>query len=433
MDSGQLRKMNIAQVRTWLGQVGALDRQALSLLEQDSRAGVRALAGKWRRQEQGLKAEKERQQHLLVLERRWWGKKVEWVAGVDEVGRGCLAGPVVAAAVVLPVDIVLDGLDDSKKLKPEKREALSEAIGRMALAIGIGQVEAEEIDRLNILQAALKAMRLALESLGGRPGHVLIDGNQKPGSPFPETAVVDGDARSLSIAAASVVAKVYRDRLMSAMDVTWPTYGFARHKGYGSPEHLAALEENGPCPLHRRSFGPVAARCQASPSENFLVFREGLEESRSMAELERMAALVKEAQKILSDYELERLRSVYKSRRRFFTDTGTKGEYAAARYIEQAGYRVLERNYKAAGGEIDLIVRRNAELVFIEVKTSRHDATGHPEERIGKDKEERLRRAASHYLARQSDLSVEYRFDVLALTLGDGQIEVRHLENALTR
>ena len=431
MDSGQLRQMNIAQVRAWLGQVEGLDIQVLSLLEQDPRTGVRALVGKWRRQEQALKAEKERQERLLVLERRWWGQKIEWVAGVDEVGRGCLAGPVVAAAVVLPADIVLDGLDDSKKLKPEKREALSKVIGCKALAVGIGQVEAEEIDRLNILQAALKAMRLALEGLGGRPGHVLVDGNQKPGSLFPETAVVDGDARSLSIAAASVVAKVHRDRLMGAVDANWPVYGFARHKGYGSPEHLAALEEYGPCPLHRRSFGPVAARCQAPPSEDFLVFRQGLEESRSMAELERMAALVKEARTILSDYELERLRSVYKSRRRFFSDTGVKGEHAAARYIEQAGYQVLERNYKASGGEIDLIVRRNAELVFVEVKASRHDATGHPEERIDKDKQERLRRAASHYLACQSKPSAEYRFDVLALKLGDGQIEVRHLENVL--
>lgn len=186
------------------------------------------------------------------------------IAGLDEVGRGPLAGPVVAACVVLPDGFGLAGIDDSKKLTQRQRERAEARIRAEALAVGIGRVEAADIDRLNILRATHLAMRGALDALPTDflPTFVLVDGLRVPGLPCPvQQALVGGDAQSASIAAASIVAKVYRDRLMVAFDAQYPEYGFAGHKGYGAPRHLAALREHGPCPLHRRSFSPVAAVC----------------------------------------------------------------------------------------------------------------------------------------------------------------------------
>ena len=179
------------------------------------------------------------------------------VAGVDEAGRGPLAGPVVAAAVILPARGFPEGLNDSKQVKAADRERLCGLLIDCAV-VGIGVVEPEEIDRLNILQATLKAMTLAVDALTVAPGHVLVDGNRLPRWGWPATAIVKGDAKSLSIAAASIVAKHTRDQLMLAAAVLHPQYDWAANKGYGSPRHLAALRDHGPTPLHRRSFAPVA-------------------------------------------------------------------------------------------------------------------------------------------------------------------------------
>ena len=181
------------------------------------------------------------------------------VAGVDEAGRGPLAGPVVAAAVILPDDCALEGLDDSKKLTARKREHFHAILtARADIHWGIGRAEVAEIDKLNILRATHLAMARALEALPRKPGHALVDGLPVRGLPVPHTALVAGDTLSLSIAAASIMAKVTRDRLMAALDAKYPQYGFARHKGYGVREHLEALRSHGPCPVHRRSFQPVA-------------------------------------------------------------------------------------------------------------------------------------------------------------------------------
>jgi ribonuclease HII len=177
------------------------------------------------------------------------------VAGVDESGRGCLAGPVVAAAVVLPRDARLDGLDDSKKLTPALREEWFERVRREAISCGIGVCTPDEIDRLNVLWASMEAMRRAVLNLVVGPDVALIDGDRTPPGLLPAgEPVVGGDGLSLSIAAASVVAKVTRDRLMCSYDTTWPAYGLASHKGYPTPEHYTALAAHGPTPLHRRSF-----------------------------------------------------------------------------------------------------------------------------------------------------------------------------------
>ncbi len=188
------------------------------------------------------------------------------IAGVDEVGRGALAGPVVAACVVLPPDFDLAGIDDSKKLTERQRERAEARIRAEAAAIGIGSVEPELIDRINILQATHEAMRLAYAQIVPCPDFVLIDGLPVRSFPCADTlALVQGDSQSASIAAASVVAKVARDRLMRAYDLVYPEYGFAGHKGYGSAKHLAALAQHGPCPIHRRSFSPVAAALPPGP------------------------------------------------------------------------------------------------------------------------------------------------------------------------
>jgi ribonuclease HII len=180
------------------------------------------------------------------------------IAGLDEVGRGPLFGPVVAAAVILPESCRFRGLTDSKLLTENQRNELEPQIRLKAIAWAIAVVDAETIDRINIRQASLLAMRLAVEQLALSPDFLLIDGRDQIDWPCPQQSVIQGDSTSLSIAAASVIAKVYRDRLLVEFDSQFPGYGLASHKGYGSREHLAALASLGPTPLHRRSFSPVA-------------------------------------------------------------------------------------------------------------------------------------------------------------------------------
>ena len=193
----------------------------------------------------------------LSAEQSAWAEGLRDVCGIDEAGRGPWAGPVVAAAVVLNPDDIPAGLRDSKALTEARREALFDPIMKAA-RVGIGIAEADRIDRDNILQATFWAMSEALSQLDG-VALALIDGNRAPKLPCRTQTIIKGDATSLSIAAASIIAKVTRDRIMAEHDVTYPGYGFARHKGYGTPLHQAALARHGPCPLHRKSFAPIAA------------------------------------------------------------------------------------------------------------------------------------------------------------------------------
>jgi ribonuclease HII len=193
----------------------------------------------------------------LYFEKFWQSQGVSLIAGIDEAGRGPLAGPVVAAAVILPETFDLPGLTDSKKLSAKKREQLFKPIRRQALAVGVGFVHAEEIDEINILQATIKAMCLAVARLQLQPQQLLIDGITPLPLSLSQQTIIKGDSRSLSIAAASVIAKVVRDRMMVVYDRHYPQYGFAGHKGYGSAKHRALIVEHGPCPLHRKSFACV--------------------------------------------------------------------------------------------------------------------------------------------------------------------------------
>lgn len=183
-----------------------------------------------------------------------------FIAGVDEVGRGCLAGAVVAAAVILDISKPLPaGLNDSKKISAKIRERISEEVKQNCLAYSIGQIEAEEIDRINILRATKKAMRLAIENLNPRPDFLLIDAVQLKDLDLPQKAIIHGDAISVSIAAASIIAKVYRDNLMCELDKNYPAYGFAKHVGYGTKMHFEALRKFGACELHRKTFRGVVS------------------------------------------------------------------------------------------------------------------------------------------------------------------------------
>lgn len=195
----------------------------------------------------------------LAYERHWMERGHTLVAGVDEAGRGPLAGPVSVAAVILPTGFKHKKLNDSKQLNHELREEIFEELMACAGLVWCHVlVEVEEIDRINILQATHVGMRRATAGLAVQPHAVLIDGSRVPGFPYPGQSIVEGDAISLSIAAASIIAKVSRDRFMAQAAQLYPHYGFERHKGYGTPEHLQALRQHGPCPLHRRSFAPVS-------------------------------------------------------------------------------------------------------------------------------------------------------------------------------
>ncbi len=228
-------------------------------LRSDGRTGARALGARWERRLDARRVDRERVARLFERRARLREAGAQRVAGVDEVGVGPLAGPVVAAAVVLPERVELPGLDDSKKLTRRARERLEVAIRAQAVAIGLGRVEPDEIDRLNIHRASLEAMRRAVLALGEPADHLLVDARRVPDVTAPQTPLVRGDAIDGSIAAASIVAKVHRDAIMRELDRRHPGYGFARHMGYGTAQHLAALRALGSSPVHRRSFAPVAA------------------------------------------------------------------------------------------------------------------------------------------------------------------------------
>lgn len=218
----------------------------------DSRKGVIKLLKQYAGKYEKLKAEELRLDHMLDYEREYGA--YTYIAGVDEAGRGPLAGPVVAAAVILPKGRKIMYLDDSKKLTAARREELFDVIMEQAVSVGVGQSSPEVIDRVNILQATYLAMKEAVAKLSPEPGLLLNDAVTIPGLSVRQVPIIKGDGKSLSIAAASVIAKVTRDRMMAAYDSLYPAYGFAEHKGYGSGKHIEVLKSTGPCPIHRRSF-----------------------------------------------------------------------------------------------------------------------------------------------------------------------------------
>ena len=224
----------------------------IACYREDSRAGVRSLVESALKRVQALEAERSRLQKMRFYEDQY--REYGLICGIDEVGRGPLAGPVVAGAVILPADCEILYLNDSKKLSPAKREELYEVICREAVGIGLGFAGPERIDEINILQATYEAMRQAIGKLNPQPDVLLNDAVTIPGMGIRQVPIIKGDAKSVSIAAASIVAKVTRDRLMEEYEKVYPGYGFAANKGYGAASHIEALKKYGPTPIHRRSF-----------------------------------------------------------------------------------------------------------------------------------------------------------------------------------
>lgn len=290
-----------------------------------------------------------------------WQKGIRYIAGIDEAGRGPWAGPVVAAAIIWPEGVYVEGLKDSKKLSPKKRKDFYKIIKEEALSYGLGIVKAEEIDNFNILQATFKAMREALTRLSPRPQFLLIDGNHRlPETDIPQLALVKGDSLSLSISAASILAKVTRDEIMMGLEDKFPQYGFSRHKGYGTIRHEQALRRFGPSAQHRFSFQPVAESCRQF------------------------------SRKLL----------------------GRKGEEMASRFLEEKGYKVIGRNIRTRFGEIDIVAKDKETIAFIEVKTRRSDTFGRGEEAISLLKQRRMAKVAVQFMKNYPDN--DFRFDVLA-------------------
>ncbi len=321
---------------------------------------------------------------LLDYEKKYWTQGKKLLVGIDEAGRGPLAGPVVAAAVIFDEKhIPIDGINDSKKLSEKKRESLYELIQKEALSIEIGVVNSVQIDKINILQATHKAMRMAIGRLRMDVDQLLVDGRPLPGSLYPQEAIIGGDSKCYSIAAASIIAKVYRDRMMKEYDKVFPGYGFAKHKGYGTKFHCDAIEKKKPCPIHRISFNKVRE------------FKIDYKRTKNLREL------------------------------------GHFGEDRAAMLLYEKGYEIIERNYHCSTfGEIDIIAKIDDILCFIEVKTQRQEKYGHAENWVDERKMEQIAKIADAYLSEYPDIEDECRFDVIGVKIINNNIQIKHIEDA---
>lgn len=258
----QLSQMSIREVEEIMKSEPS--EEFLELCAQDPRQGIRRLVVRHNKHDQEQREEKQRIEGLLQEEKELWRKGFLYIAGLDEVGRGPLAGPVMAAACILPARFDLPGLNDSKKLSESRREKLYEQIKNQALGYAIGSAEPAEIDVLNILEATKLAMKRAVESLKIRPQFLLIDALELQHIKIPQKGIIKGDELSASIAAASILAKVTRDRWMIQLHKIYPEYGFDRNKGYGTKEHMESLKAYGPCHIHRQSFAPVEKNVSVS-------------------------------------------------------------------------------------------------------------------------------------------------------------------------
>ena len=251
----------IKEIKERLATIDDLDHPLFEELILDGRAGVQAAISKRKRELQKQVDEDLRLEKMLAYEKELYTQGIQLIAGVDEVGRGPLAGPVVAAAVILPKGCKISGLNDSKKIPKSKHKEIYEAVLQNAIAIGIGVKDNHVIDQVNIYEATKLAMMEAIGQLDPQPQHLLIDA-MKLDLPISQTSIIKGDANSLSIAAASIVAKVTRDQMMEEFDREYPGYDFAQNAGYGTSNHLAGLEQLGVTPIHRRSFEPVKTMCE---------------------------------------------------------------------------------------------------------------------------------------------------------------------------
>ena len=302
------------------------------------------------------------------------------IAGVDEAGRGPLAGPVVAAAVILPNSYNLEGLDDSKKVTPKKRSQLFVEIQHQATAISVGVVAAADIDKTNILQATQQAMKMALGRLKPRPDQAVIDGYALPTQIIPNKGVIKGDQTVDVIKAASIIAKVTRDNMMEQYDIIFPVYGFKKHKGYGTREHMDKLRLNKACAIHRKSFKPVAAAMPTLP----WLWKEGR--------------------------------------------IGQWGEQVAAVYLIERSYEILSMNVHCAPyGEIDIIAEKDGIIIFVEVKTYSKKQLGTPAQNFDQNKLNKLEAAINKY-AVYMKVEKDISLDVICVYLQPSAPKFKHFK-----
>lgn len=251
-----MAKLTIRQIEEKMKTIELEDDPFLQSIKQDDRKGVQQLLAKWHSCQLLQKKIYEKHKEMTRYECQYRSQGFQLIAGIDEVGRGPLAGPVVAAAVILPENFYLPGLDDSKKVPEQKRAEYYEIINAEAEAVSVGIIESDEIDRINIFEATKKAMLSAIEGLNPKPDFLLVDA-VKLLTPYPMEAIIKGDGKSVTIAAASIIAKVTRDRMMAEIGKEFPQYGFGKNMGYGTKEHLEAITLHGITPYHRKSFAPI--------------------------------------------------------------------------------------------------------------------------------------------------------------------------------
>jgi uncharacterized protein (TIGR00252 family) len=297
------------------------------------------------------------------------------VAGMDEAGRGPLAGPVVAACVIMPLDMPIEGINDSKKLSEARREKLYPLIMDRALAVGVGVVEHQEIDRINILNATRKAMQAAYADMNMQPGLLLVDAVEGLDIPVEIQPIIRGDGTSYNIAAASIVAKVTRDRRLVELDGLYPGYGFAKHKGYGTTEHIEAIRALGPCLEHRVTF----------------------------------------------------IRNIYSATSK---EKGRAGEDMAEKLLMAEGLDVLERNWRTARGELDIIALDGQTIAFVEVKYRESSRYGMPREAVNRTKQRGITQLALSYIQQSGKSGYNCRFDVVDIVKQSGGYDITYVKDA---
>ena len=321
---------------------------------------------------------------MLEYENKYWSSGMKYIAGIDEAGRGPLAGPVIAAAVIFKNDIDLPGVNDSKKLSEKKREYLYDKIYSNALSVGIGVVYVDDIDKNNILQATYQAMRKSIGQLSIQPDLLLVDGNKADIHHYKQKNIINGDQKSISIAAASIIAKVFRDRMMKEFDIIFPKYGFSKHKGYGTKQHIEAIIKYKACPIHRKSFKPV----------------------------------------------MDNLPNVsYYKRNKLIEKLG---EQLVACYLLRKGYKILEVNYQIPTyGDVGIISSKNNVLIYIDIKTTFIDGEILSYEIYHDDKKnDKIINMLSQYMDNNKlQCKLKYNIAEIIIEKGKHNIKIREMTN----
>lgn len=383
-----MHALTVNEIKTLLKTLsGEKKRKILTeLKEKDTRKTVKKLV---LREERKLSKEEALQDKLMALKSMEANLNQEGykaICGIDEVGRGPLAGPLVIAAIIMKADSKIIGIDDSKKLSHEKRKSLTKRILEDAVSYAICEVNPSTIDKINILQATKRGMAQAVSHLKTQADYLLIDAVTLDDHPtIPKSVLIKGDERCYSIAAASILAKEYRDKLMVDYHELYPEYDFASNKGYGTQKHIQALKTHGPCPIHRKSFIKNIVR---GPVEN----------------------------------------------KRLNKTIGNRAEEIAAKILKNKGHLVLEKNYTEKSGEIDIISRYQGVYVFTEVKTRKNTDYGHPGEFVDKTKQNKIIKTALSYLIKKNLQHPPIRFDIIEI-VGDVMKEnysYQHYPNAFS-